>query len=338
MKKFIFCFSLISFLFCSAKVSGQERVQSDAAIRQARQTASTGTGAFRSYQRFIDNDSVNWIKGGDASLTFAATNLANWAAGGEDQIGMRAGVNLFANYKKGKRTFENYATIAYGILKTGERKGVKNDDRLHYTSKLGHQISPKFAYTGALVARTQMAPGYRYAGDEIVAKLSDFLAPINLYLSVGMDYMPTPNISVMLSPVMGRATYVRSDSSTVIIAAGMMTTKTDADGKQIQVPMKARHDFGGGALIKFNGNLFSNRIAYTSQLDLFSNYLNKPENIEILWTFNARMILYRNITADWQLTLRYDDNQKTVDPETGNLKGAKIQTRVFTGIGLKYQF
>ena len=334
MKKIIVCFGIICILFNNAAIRGQERAQSDAAIRQARTTATGATGAFKAYQKFVDNDSVNWLWGGDAALSFAATSLTNWAAGGEDQIGIRPTVNLFANYKKGKRTFENYATIAYGIMKTGERKPVKNDDRLHYTSKLGHQVSPKWAYTGAFLARTQMAPGYRYSGDEITAKLSDFLAPINMYLSVGIDYMPTPNISVMLSPVMGRATYVRSDSSTVFIAAGMM--KTDEQGNLI--PRRSRYDIGGGALIKFNGNLFNNKVAYNSQVELFSNYLNKPQNVEVFWLFNAKVLVYKNITANWQLELKYDDNQKRIEPETGRLRGAKVQIRYLTGVGLFYQF
>ena len=105
MKKIIYCFGMICFLFLNVEL----RAQSDAAFVQARGTANTATGAFKAYQRFVDNDSVHWLLGGDATLAFTATSLANWAAGGEDQIGMRSAINLFANYKKGKRTFENYA-------------------------------------------------------------------------------------------------------------------------------------------------------------------------------------------------------------------------------------
>ena len=334
VEKIIFCFSVICFLFYGAETRGQERAQSDAAIKQAKSTASGASGAFKAYQKFVDNDSVHWLFGGDASLSFAATSFTNWIAGGEDQIGVRPTVNLFANYKKGKRTFENYAVLAYGLLKTGERKAVKNEDRLHYTSKLGQQISPKWAYTGAFLARTQFAPGYKYKGDQIEAKLSDFLAPLNLYLSVGVDYMPNKNISCMLSPAMGRATFVRSDSSTVIIAAGMMTTDEQGNLK----PRKSRYDIGGGALIKFNGNLFQNKVNYSSQVELFSNYLDEPQQIEVFWVFNTKFLVYKNITANWQLELKYDHNQKTVDEITGDLKGAKVQTKYFTGIGLFYQF
>ena len=337
VKKLIYGLSVMCFIFISAEMKGQ-RAQTSTDIKQARTTANTASGAFKAYQKFVDNDSVHWLWGGDASLSFAATSVVNWIGGGEDQIGVRPTVNLFANYKKGKRTFENYAILAYGVQKTGTRNAIKNDDRFHITSKLGHQISPKWAYTAAFLARTQFAPGYSYSGDKITAKMSDFLAPLYMYLSVGLDYMPNKNISCMLSPVMGRATFVRSDSSTVIIAAGMMTVKTDESGNKIQTPLRERYEYGGGALIKLNGNLFQNKVTYNSQLELFSNYVENPQNMEVLWLFNTKILLYKNITANWQLELKYDDNQKTKDELTGDLRGAKVQTKYYTGIGLSYRF
>ena len=138
----------------------------------------------------------------------------------------------------------------------------------------------------------------------------------------------------MLSPVMGRATYVRSDSSTVIIAAGMMTK--DEQGNLI--PRKSRYDIGGGALVKFNGNLFQNKVTYSSQVELFSNYLDEPQQIEVFWVFNTKILVYKNITANWQFELKYDHNQKTVDEVTGDLRGAKVQIKYLTGIGIFYQF
>ena len=141
----------------------------------------------------------------------------------------------------------------------------------------------------------------------------------------------------MLSPVMGRATFVRSDSTTVIASAGMMTTELNADGKKIQVPHKSRYDFGGGALIKFNGNLFNNKVTYSSQVELFSNYMKDPQNMEIFWVSNAKIQLYKNITANLQFELKYDDNQKTTKND-GTIAGPQVQTKSNIGVGLFYQF
>jgi len=339
VNKIVYCFGVIGLLFFGTKeIKGQGKAQMDADIRQAKQTATDASGAFNAYRKFVDNDSVHWLQGGDASLSFSATSLTNWAVGGEDQLGVRATVNLFANYKKGKLTFENYATFAYGVLKTGERKAVKNDDRLHYISKLGRDMLPKWAYTVAFLARTQFAPGYQYSGEKITAKMSDFLAPVNLYLSVGADYKPNQNISCMLSPVMGRATFVRSDSSTVVAGAGMMTPKTDENGNQILTQRNSRYEFGGGALITLNGNLFKNKLTYSSQLDLFSNYMKDPQNMSVFWVFNTKILLHKSISANMQLEMKYDDNQKTKDKVTDEWRGATTQVKLYSGVGLFYQF
>ena len=335
INRIISCIGMICFLIFGTEIKGQQARKQQEAIKK---TVTDASGTFKAYQKFIENDSVHWLWGGDLTLSFNATNLNNWVQGGEEQIGVRPAINLFANYKKGKRTFENYANFAFGILKTGERKAVKDNDKLHYTSKVGYLISPKLAYTAAFLARTQFAPGYKYSGEQITAKLSDFLAPVNLYLSVGLDYMPNKNISGMLSPVMGKATFVRSDSTEVIISAGMMTTETNANGESIQVPHKSRYEFGGGALIKFNGNLYKNKVTYSSQVELFSNYMKDPQNMEVFWVSNAKIQVYKNISANMQLELKYDDNQKIKDEATGDLRGAKMQIRSFTGVGLFYQF
>jgi len=331
-------FCVICFLFIGLESMGQQtKAQQNKNIKDAKSTASNASGAFKAYQRFIDNDSVHWLLGGDAALMFNATSLNNWIQGGEDQFCVRPAINLFANYKKGKRTFENYATFAFGISKTGERKAVKDDDRLHYTSKVGYRISPKWAYTAAYLARTQFAPGYRYSGEHITAKLSDFLAPINMYFSVGLDYIPNKNISGMLAPIMGRATFVRGDSTTVILAAGMMSAEINANGETVQKPLNSRYEFGGGALIKFNGNLYKNKVTYSSQLEVFSNYMKDPQNMEIFWVSNAKIQVYKNISANLQLEMKYDDNQKT-PKDDGSIGGAQLQSKIFTGVGLFYQF
>jgi hypothetical protein len=334
------CFGIICLFFLNAGM----QAQTDASIKAAKQTVVDASGSLKPYQRFIDNDSVHWFFGGDGSLAFRATSLTNWAAGGEEQIGVSPIVNLFLNYKKGKRTFENYWTFAYGLLKTGERKAVKNDDRLYYTSKVGHRMSPKWNYTAAFMARTQFAPGYRYSSTDTI-KTSDFLAPVYLYLSIGLDYNPNKNISCLFSPVMGKATYSNSDNMDILANAGLVTAEKDATGANVQVPHSSRHEFGGGLQLMLNGNLFKNKISYNSQVELFSNYAQKPENVDVFWTMQAKIMVYRNISADLRFDLKYDDDQKTIVKEQQSdgtpadvTHGAKVQMKNYIGVGLFYQF
>ena len=322
------CFGTICFVSLNMSLYAQ----TDAAIKAAKNTVASESGSLKPFQKFSDVDDVHWLFGGEASLLFSATTFIDWVAGGEDQIGMNPIINIFYNYKKEKRTFENYATFAYGFLKTGKNKAIKSDDRLYYTSKIGYQMLSKVYYTATLLARTQFTPGYKT--DTI--RVSDFLAPAYLFISAGIDYRPTNSFSFVLSPVMGKATFVRSDDMNILAAAGMVTTEKDETGADIKVPHRSRYEFGGGVLISFKGNLLKDKISYNSQVDLFSNYMQKPENIDIYWTFQTKIMLYRNISADLRLDLTYDDDQKINYDDS--LGGPKLQAKNFLGVGLFYQF
>ena len=316
--------------------------QADAAtIRAAQTTVTSASNSLRPYQKFSDNDSVHWLFGGDASLLFRATTLTNWAQGGEDQIGMSPIANLYYNYKKGKYTLENYATFAYGFLKTGENEAIKNDDRLHYLSKFGYQMMPKMFYTASILLRTQFAAGYRYSKTDTI-RINDFWAPAYVFVSAGIDYRPNNSLSFVVSPVKGRATYIGAkfdieDDLNIFRTAGMTTTQKDEDGNDIIHPLYSRYEFGGGAVISFRGNLLKDRISYNSQIDLFSNYMNNPENIDIVWAFQTKILIYRNISADIRLDMKYDHNQRPLN-EDGTLGYPQVQTRSFLGLGLFYQF
>ena len=326
------CFGIICLFFLNTELYAQ----TDASIKAAKSTITSASGSLKAYQKFVDNDSAHWLFGGDGALSFRAGSYTNWAAGGEDQIGVSPIVNLFLNYKKGKRTFENYWTFAYGILKTGERKAVKNDDRMYYTSKIGHQMSPKWYYTAAFMARTQFAAGYKYSSTD-TTRISDFAAPLNLYLSIGLDYRPNNSFSFVLSPIMGKVTYANSNSMDVLANAGLVTTEKDHTGADVNVPHQSRYEFGGGALWSLNGNLFKNKVSYNSQVEIFSNYVQNPQNIDVFWTLQTKILLYKNITADLRLDLKYDDDQKTTN-EDSSLSGPKIQIKNYLGVGLFYQF
>ena len=315
-------FLCLMFLVAAGKAA---HAQTDASIKAAKKTVADA----KTVSKFADSDSIHWLFGGDGTLSFKATSIS----GSEDQIAMSPIVNMFLNYKKDKITFENYLTTAYGFLKTGERKAVKSDDRLHCTSKLGYRMLPKVYYTAAFMARTQFTPGYK--SDTI--RISDFMAPAYMFVSLGIDWRPGKSFSIVLSPLMGKTTFVNSGDMTVLSTAGMVTAEKDGNGNEIKVPHRSRHEFGGGALLSLNGNLFKNKVTYNSQVDLFSNYMQKPENIDVYWTLQTKIFLYKNITADIRLDLKYDDDQKSTGDD-GTPGGPKIQVKNFLGFGLFYQF
>ncbi len=299
--------------------------------------ARTARDANASDAKKLPPDTLKWKKGGDVSLNFAQTALSNWAAGGENSLAISTTANLFANYKKNKMIWENRAFFAYGMLQAGGRDAVKNSDQINVGSKVGYQMAKNWYYTAAFHGRSQFAPGYRYSGND-TTYISNFLAPAYTFLSLGLDYRPSSRFSASFSPAMGKAIFVRSDDPNVLATSGIGADRIEKD-------KRSRYEFGGGMVFYLNGDFFSKRVTYNTDLELFSNYLEDPENVDIYWNFQFRIALTKFVAATVRLNMIYDDNQKTVVKELqadGSRKdvthGAKLQVKEYFEIGLFYAF
>ena len=337
---------VLSIVLCTTTFSAYAQADK-AAIQGAANTAKT---AISRDTKKLPSDTLKWKKGGDISLNFSQTSLSkNWAAGGEKSLSLSSSLNLFANYKKGKMIWENYGFCAYGTIKAGDRKAVKNSDQINIGSRVGYQMSKNWYYTAAMLGKSQFAPGYKYTAKD-TTRTSDFFAPAYLFLSLGLDYKPSSNLSVSFSPAMGKATFVRSDDPNVLIPA---IPQVDKDGKSLYIstpdgfdfqgnnPNKTRYEFGAGIVFNLNGSYFDKKVTYSSQLELFSNYFEKPQNIDVIWDFQFRVALTRFVAASVRINMMYYDNQKTfvtLSDGTKEEHGAKLQVKQYFEIGLLYAF
>ena len=317
---------LLLIFFCFVSIFVQAQQDRDA-IRGAAATATRGVGS-----RKLPPDSLRWNIGGDISINFSSVSLTNWAAGGENSMAFSGASNLYANYKKDKLIWENYAFLNYGRLKTGERPAVKNTDQLVLGSRVGLQMSKNWYYSAAILGRSQFAPGFI----QDTLRVSDFLAPANVFVSLGMDYKPSNNLSVSLSPVMGKATFVNDTTQRIQIAGGITKERRDM-GK------KSYYEFGSGVVVNFNGGFFNNKVTYNSQLELFSNLLkDNPLILDVIWDFNLRVALTQFISAQVRLNMRYFESQKTLKPNPagGDMieDKAQLQVKQLFEIGLFYAF
>ena len=131
-----------------------------------------------------------WTFKGDYYLQLLQNYVSdNWYKGGESNYSMLASVLMEANYNnKQKVKWENKLEMKVGFL-TSEADSVHtmktSEDLLRLTSKLGLQASKKWYYTLQMLAVTQFVRGYK-SNDPAV--YSDFLSPLTIDLSLGMDY------------------------------------------------------------------------------------------------------------------------------------------------------
>jgi hypothetical protein len=264
-----------------------------------------------------------WKLGALGNLTFSRVSLTNWAAGGQNTVSANTLFSLYLNYKKNKTSWKNSLDLAYGIVKQGDKgesEVIKSDDKIDFSSKAGRQIFNNKWYLSALMnVKTQFYTGYNYPNDSV--KISDYMSPAYLILSVGMDYMPTDNFSLLLSPLTGKSTIVNSPSLSSAGAFGV------APGS------KAKHELGGFMKAVYR-NEFKEDIIIDTKLDLFSNYIEKPGNIDVSWEVLINLKVTKILSVNINTHLLYDDDIEFRD-EKGWDK-SRIQFKEIYGVGLSY--
>jgi len=277
-----------------------------------------------------DTDTVKyWKTGGVFSLNMAQSSFTNWAAGGQNSLALNGLINLNANFRKDKQAWDNTLTLGYGKMqqKGNDLGWVKTDDRIDLLSKYGYQASKFWYYTGLVSFKTQMAPGYNYPNT--VDKISDLFSPAYLLFSLGMDYKPSPVFSVYLSPLTVKTTIVADD---VLSAAGAFGVDP---GK------KFRAELGAYANLLFKKDEIIKNVNFQSKLDLFSNYLHNPQNVDVSWENLIVMKVNKFLSATVTTHLLYDDDiliKVGEDSEGDPVLGKRVQFKEVIGVGFTYKF
>ena len=271
-----------------------------------------------------DTTQRTWKTGGLFNLNVNEGSLSNWAAGGDKfSFSLNSYVNLYAFYKKDKHSWDNSLDLAYGLVNTTSLGSRKASDRIDLLSKYGYALSKKWNAAFLFNLRTQFAKGYAYsktaADKDTSAVISNFFAPAYMLLSLGLDYKPTPDLSLFISPVTGRFVFVNDD---------LLAPNYGLDsGKNVKSEFGA---FLSANYMKKIGKKFT----FKTRLDLFSNYRKDPQNIDIFWSNVLTASITKYINFSFNLDMIYDDDTRNVNPA----KGPAPQWLQLMGIGFAYNF
>lgn len=284
-----------------------------------------------------------WKKGGLLGLNFSQTYLSNWQGGGQNAINGTLLLNAFANYKKDKWTWDNTVDAAYGLTRLGE-EGVlqKTDDRIEINSKLGHTTPVLNTYWAAMVNfKTQWDAGYDY-GQNPSPLISNPFAPAYVIAGLGIDYKPSKNFSAYISPVTSKTTIVNNQRLANAGSFGVTPAVYDTDGTTILTPGETiRYEVGGFLKMQYTKDVMTN-VKLTTKLDLFSNYLNNPQNIDVNWETLIGMKINKFLSASLSTNLIYDDDIKLAYDNNGDGiidgKGPRVQFKEVFALGLQFQF
>ena len=258
------------------------------------------------------------------SLNGTQSSFVNWNAGGRNNISLTASIAASANFNKEIWSWSNDLSLAFGGIKYLDESEVfmyqKTDDKIDLSSMLGIRVSKNYLISLNAGFKTQFADGFTYPNDSVA--VSKFMAPGYMNLALGTDYVKDANFSIFGSPFATKTTFVMDDSLSQIGSFGL------DKGEHI------RYEFGAFVKLKWNAELMKN-IDMKSKIELFSNYLNNPQNIDL----NAELIfLFRvnslfSATAQWNLV--YDDDIQIRDVH-GNV-GPRTQFKSVLGIGISYK-
>lgn len=270
-------------------------------------------------------------------LNATQSAFVNWAAGGRNNVSALAFINSDFNFTKNSHKWSNEIRFALGgVQYFDEPKMQKTDDQILVSTKYGYKIKEKWYFSALADFRTQFMDGFIYPNDSVPN--SRFLAPGYSLAALGVDYTPNDNLTVLMAPATGKFTFVNDERLANEGAFGVKPATLDALGNVVTPGQRFRAELGAYIKVRYKKEIMKNILMQT-RLELFSNYLEKPQNIDV----NAEVMFNFKInswfSASLQLNLIYDDDMRIeVQDAAGNTYMApRTQFKQVLGIGIQYR-
>lgn len=248
-----------------------------------------------------------WKFPGSGSLQFTQNYFSdNWFQGGENNYAFLCLLTLNANYdNKQNVQWENRLEVRLGFQTTGESDKFHSmkptDNLLRLTTKLGYKAYKTLYYTTQIQANTQIVPLYDNNSDNL---RTDFLSPLNLTVSVGLDYkFATKNNkfrgNVYMAPCSYNMRYV--DRISLATRHG------------IEAGHHAYHNFGPSITVNAYWQILKN-LSWNSRMYWISNF--DYTNIEWENTFNLTINKY--LSARLFIYPKFDDSSTRYKSDHGS--------------------
>lgn len=277
-----------------------------------------------------------WTNSLKTQVNVGQTSLTNWAAGGDNTVSLQSFVDGNANFKKNDLFWNNRLQLDFGFLYASSKPILqKNADRIYLESKFGYRTEKmkNLYFSANYDFKSQFANGWDYKtpGTDILgdASLEDmvlkdrikawraarvlksgFLAPAYTNLGFGIDYTPFKWLAVNFSPLTGGFVIVRDEVLRNSYSMGLKKQyenvaedQRPTDGSQFR---NFRFELGAKLKVDVKVNINDN-FSYCSQVVLFSNYLDHPENLRVNWDNRVDWKLAKYFSFTITTNLIYDD-------------------------------
>ncbi|MCP4459892.1 MAG: DUF3078 domain-containing protein [Cytophagales bacterium] len=279
----------------------------------------------------VPTDTSYWTSGSQSSLTFSQVSLKNWAAGGENSSSINSFLSIFVDYQKSRHKWQNSMDLGYGILKQGDQKPQKSDDKINLVTNYGYQVTAendKWFFTILLDFKSQFTEGI--SPDDPDSVISRFMAPGYLTIGSGLEYAPNEFVSFSYQPVTGKITFVTDEKIVGVTGAyGVESGKS------------SRAELGSYFRFLYQQEAFKN-VNVDLRLELFTGYESESfGNIDVNWQNTVIMKINKYLSTNLFTQLLYDDDVKIgIDSNNDGVvdkSKQKIQFKSVFGIGLTFQ-
>jgi len=273
-----------------------------------------------------------WKNSGIYSFSVAQTSLTNWAAGGNNNVNINFLVKELAVYSKNKWTWNNLFEANFGYnYQTGNT--MKTDDRLEFTTRIDRDLgSQDWRLSFLANIRTQFIDGFTNPND--VNRISTFMAPGYLTYGLGLTNKSIKGLGIYFSPIQVKSTFVLDSS---LFAANQFFNST---GPNITTLAEGGMRTELGAFLDiFYKTALTENLEIASRLNLFSNYLDRPQNVDVNWELIAKLKAWKVISVLFTVNMIYDHDVLVQNPDAnGQFRSPATQWKQILGVGLAYSF
>ncbi len=264
-----------------------------------------------------------WKNSGNALFLVNQSSFSNWTSGGQSSISGTLKIDYNFNYSDNGWDWDTKVISNFGLNKiSGSDFLKKTDDRIEINSVLGkkfnNDIIGRWSYSSFFNFQTQFAKGYRFGkdanGNPNRTEKSRFFSPATVQLGVGMYWKKSKNLWVNVAPMTGK----------LILVNRRFTENLNENQTFFGVKKGGNSRFELGASVRsyYKSEIFEN-VTMENRLSLYSDYLDRPQNIDFDCTFNFIMKVNQYVSTNLIFQFVYDDNE---------IK--RVQIREVLGVGL----
>ncbi|MEE4000247.1 DUF3078 domain-containing protein [Tenacibaculum sp. FZY0031] len=308
---------LILFSCCSFSIVSQEtKKDSISTLGLTNSPLDTGFASFIvNYRVFAEplvkkNPPKKWTVVGKYTFLFNQSSFSNWAAGGNNTVAGNMTLGYDFNYKRKKWNWDNKVISAYGLSYVDGQGVRKTEDQFEYNSLLGLRTSKLWFFSFFSNFKTQYTKGYDYKQEPKVA-VSDFFSPAYWSFGPGMLWKRNDDARINIAPATARYTFVSNQFS----------------GKYgVDEGKNTNFSLGFNLSAYFKSKIMED-VTMESIVAVYSDYLNKPQNIDIDYQLNIFVKINKNLSTNLGLHAIIDDDASS-----------RIQFKEVFGLGLNYIF